>query len=343
LQDQHGLPPEGRDRFDYRERSILDFVDDALTPQEQVVFLNEHYRSVPPIIAFSNQRFYGGRLHVMTEKPSQPLPGALVLNVVPGTRGATGVNAEEARQLAGQVAALVRSEQDLGPGLCHSIGVLSPFRDQVEYLTQALSEALPVEAIDRHRLLVGTAHTFQGEERDVMFLSFAVDEGAHSATLRFLDQPDVLNVSITRARTAQHIYLSRPPQSFGPDSLLGAYLRHVASGEVQPANRSRGGGAGDPFIADVAAALRQQGAQIQEAYPIAGLVMDLVALDGPNSLGIDLIGYPGQFEAAFPLERYKMLWRAGIRVFPLPYTRWLVERGTVTEAVARGLKPPSRP
>ncbi|MCP4159213.1 MAG: hypothetical protein GY760_03995, partial [Deltaproteobacteria bacterium] len=47
---------------------------------------------------------------------------------------------------------------------------------------------------------------------------------------------------------------------------------------------------------------------------------------GNKTFGIDLIGYPGEFENAFSLDRYKMLKRAGLRTFPLPYVNWVLNR-----------------
>ncbi len=53
--------------------------------------------------------------------------------------------------------------------------------------------------------------------------------------------------------------------------------------------------------------------------------MDLVVAGEQGTCGIDLIGYPGEFESVFSLERYKMFRRAGLRVFPLPFSKWRVD------------------
>src|SRR5262249_36054048 len=96
---RHEIPATEEQRLDYREKSILDFVNDALTSQDQVIFLDEHYRSSPPIIQFSNQRFYAGGLRVMTEKPGITFRDSLVLSHDEGRRNREGVNAEEAKRL----------------------------------------------------------------------------------------------------------------------------------------------------------------------------------------------------------------------------------------------------
>ncbi len=63
--------------------------------------------------------------------------------------------------------------------------------------------------------------------------------------------------------------------------------------------------------------------------------MDLVVAGKQGTCGIDLIGYPGEFEAVFSLERYKMFHRAGLRVFPLPYSNWRVDRETCVAEINR--------
>ncbi|MDY8138272.1 hypothetical protein [Aquimarina sp. 2201CG5-10] len=47
----------------------------------------------------------------------------------------------------------------------------------------------------------------------------------------------------------------------------------------------------------------------------------LVEKDG-KYLGIDLIGYPGDFQHSFSIERYRILYRVGIEVIPLSYVTW---------------------
>ena len=43
-------------------------------------------------------------------------------------------------------------------------------------------------------------------------------------------------------------------------------------------------------------------------------------------IAIDLIGYPGQYKDIFTIERYKMLKRAGLKTFPLPYSVWVQDK-----------------
>ncbi len=81
---RHGIAPEERALFDYRKKSLLDVVSDAIVDQEQVVFLDEHFRSRPHIISFSNARFYEGDLRVMTWRPGATSDPCVHLHMVGG-------------------------------------------------------------------------------------------------------------------------------------------------------------------------------------------------------------------------------------------------------------------
>ncbi len=235
LGEEAGLSEEEIDALDYREKSLLDLVDDSLSSQDRAIFLDEHFRSMPSIIAFSNREFYGGQLRVMTARPSTLRLQSVLLRRVDGKRDPNGRNVAEAEAIAAEVLSLVERERALPRGRCHSIGVLSPFRDQVEHLVGILTERLPHEAIEKHDLLVATPYGFQGEERDFMFLSLAVDAESHPQAFRHLSQPDVFNVAITRARSHQTIVASLEPSELPAGSLAARYLREIE----KPARASR--------------------------------------------------------------------------------------------------------
>ncbi len=329
---RHGIEPGQEHRYDYRGRSILDFVNDALPSQSQVVFLDEHYRSLPPIIQFSNKRFYADSLRIMTEKPGTAVRNSLMLCNCEGHRNRLGVNEREANRLISDCLLQIESEQSMGQESRHSIGILSPFRAQADYIAEQIASALPLAVFEKHDILIGTAHTFQGEERDVVYISLAVDSSTHPAALRFLEKPDVFNVSITRARAAQRIYTSLDPAQLDGGSLLRAYLHHIDASQKETL-RPHDNAHRDRFLSEAEAALKGLGCETWTGYKVAGMLMDLVAARDGRSCGIDLVGYPGAYESAFPLERYKMFHRAGLKIIPLSYTLWRTQRDRCLKAI----------
>ncbi len=214
----------------------------------------------------------------------------------------------------------------------------------ISFLSRLRQRELPsgilAAAGKSHDLLVGTAHSFQGEERDIMLLSLAVDPASPHPAIRFLEREDVFNVAITRARLQQHVYCSLDAGDLPGNSLLAAYLLDVETriaGLETGAPPAAGGETADRFAREAAAGLKSRGCEVLTAHPVAGLKMDLLASRGGMSAGIDLVGYPGAFEAAFPIERLKMFHRAGLHILPIPYSRWVIDPEACLAAVERAL------
>jgi len=311
------------DFLNYRDKSILDIITDSLSNQDQVVFLDEHYRSTPYIIRFSNRKFYSGALKIMTEKPGIPVNEGIVLKKCNGTRTKQGYNVEEATVILETVHEIINNQRDMGKETCQSIGILSPFRNQADYITAQISRDFTIEEIEKHHLTVGTAYAFQGEERDVMLLSFVLDKNSHPTAFFHLNKSDVFNVSVTRARSLQYICYSVETKDLKFNSFFREYIESYEQNKAIVLETPK---IKDKFLHEVQQELETLGVKTFAAYHVAGQILDLVIQYNTQTYGIDLIGYPGEFEEAFPLERYKMLNRAGIHTFPLPYTYWVSDR-----------------
>ncbi len=326
LKKKYSLVETGKDRLNYREKSILDVVDESIENQEQVVFLNEHYRSKPAIISFSNTFFYNNALHLMTQKPDTLPDDGIVLIKCNGKRDKNGVNHQEAEIIIKKIHEIVCTQKELSPKACQSIGVLSPFRDQVDYLMKKIAEQFDVSAIEKHEIIVGTAYTFQGNERDIVFLSFAVDKNTHHSAFLHLNKRDVFNVSITRARSLQYVIYSVNVADLGNTSLFRKYIESLQNG-ASPRADKQCAKEKDIFITEFKAEIDKLGSiAAWIAYPVAGISIDIILQYDNQTIGVDLIGYPGDFYEAFTIERYKVLNRTGLRVFPLPFTYWRLNK-----------------
>ncbi len=303
--------------LNYRKNSILDVVIKAVQDPSQISALDEHFRSIPPLIAFSNHHFYQQELNIMTARPDSTEPG-LYMNHCLGIRNKEGSNAVEAEQLLKDVADTINKEQQLDASLCTSIGILSPFRAQVEWLTKSLIEQFDLTSIEKHQIRVGTAYSFQGEERDAMFISFALDKNSHTAAFRHLNKADVFNVAITRARQRQMIYYSVQKKDLANDSLLRRYLS-FSQQKTKPTKKA----SVDQFIEQIILQLKKWGLNdYWRAYYLAGMSVDILIKKDQRYIALDLIGYPGSFAESLGMERYQILHRAGITCLPLSYSDW---------------------
>ena len=326
LSTQHDLHDTDNELLNYREKSVLDLVFDTIPSQEQVQFLNEHYRSMPDIIHFSNGRFYDNHLTVMTATPATQSHQHIFLHPTDGKRYKTGYNKIEAEALLDEVERMMTEEKFIHDSLCQSIGILSPFREQVNYLQRQISQRFSGQQLERHRILVGTPFNFQGEERDVMLLSFVLDNAAHSSAFQYLNRADVFNVSITRARVLQRVYTSFDPAQFSFQNLVFDYVNSLR--QSGPTTALTPDAPPNDFMLEVADTLLDfEVRQLYRAYPIAGVEIDIVVVNKTGqTCCIDLVGYPGEYEDVLPLERWRMLERVGMRVFFLSYSRWYFER-----------------
>lgn len=328
LAERHGLGPAEVERWDYRRRSLLDVVVDAVPSASAVVRLDEHFRSTPGIIEFSNRQFYGGRLAVMTRRPSTLVANGLRLVRADGSRAESGVNAREVEVALAEIAALMKAE---GPASRpRTLGLATPFRAHADALAAACAERFTLAEIERHQLLVATVWGFQGEERDAVVLSLALDAESPSGAWRYLGRPDLFNVAVTRARELQVVVTSLPPQHQPPIELLARYLDQFDA----PANLATASAPVDRFRTEVASALRQRGLRVWEHFEVAGTSVDLLLETPRGEVALDLVGGAGGAAPALEIERARMIGRAGLRLLPIPWSVWAREPERVLAAVA---------
>jgi very-short-patch-repair endonuclease len=201
--DLHGIP--NNHLYD-GQTSIYDLAETAFGG---VIALREHFRCVPEIIQFSNHLSYNHAIRPLREPFSSPIRPALVPHRVQGFRDERGkTNEVEAEEIASLVVACLT---DPAYELNHfgdptTFGVISLVgEEQALLIENILRRRVTPDVFARHRLLCGNAAQFQGDERDVIFLSM-VDGPPDDGQLRMLDAgPKDLfkkryNVAVSRAR-----------------------------------------------------------------------------------------------------------------------------------------------
>ena len=225
--------------WSYNKRSLYSLASEASEKQgEKTVFLAEHYRSHPDIIEFSNSRFYQGELILRTslgrlgERLGDECPGLFWHNkigaVPPSSRSA--VNEIEVNEVVSllnqwaQTGLLFREELNFG--------VVTPFRLQMDRVERVVRGQSWWEQV-KGRVTVGTAHRFQGDERDIMIFSPVVSQGMREYLAEWVAGTDqLLNVAITRARGALHVVGDREACIRAGGS-LGELARACGNGQRQ--------------------------------------------------------------------------------------------------------------
>lgn len=316
----------------YRDCSILDLALHNAHRQDQVAFLDEHFRSQPELINFSNVNFYGNRLKIMQHRPCSTIGHVSVFDIK-GERSTAGINQAEAVTIIDEIRSIIT--EDAGQKIARTIGVLSPFSKQVAYITSLIEKQIALESIQAHQIKISTPYGFQGEERDIMLLSFCIDENSKRAA-GYLNKPDVFNVSITRARQKQKIYKSIDVNKLPINNLLRKYLASVDSFIIEHKSNQQP----DNFQSEVIKSLQQLNIECWNGYEMLGTYIDILIKGQSRYVAIDLIGYPGPWQDYFELDTYKILKRAGIDVLPLSYALWLQDRDACLLAIKNAIESP---
>lgn len=320
LADHHGLSAREREVFHYRKVSAIDRSLEVTMGLPSSVLLNEHFRSLPDLIRFSNETFYDGALHLMRE-PEVFLRSERPLSFLPlkGFRDVKGVNQDEI------AAALEICRKMVKEGSSASLGFLSPFRSQVDAFTRALREDLsPNELavlLSKNHLIAGTGHSFQGDERDGMIVSLGVTDDCSVGVRRFVERADVFNVAVTRARHWMSVCHSLDLERLPANSLLRAYLN-------QPMGRVPGE-TGNPSLRDLLPVLAEHGWEPISQQILAGVPVDLLLKNGDAMMALDLVGTGGMEGEAVPVAKSLILMRSGVPLVPIRIDEWIHRREAV--------------
>ena len=288
------------ERLDVRRVSTYDLAAGAAP----AVWLDEHHRCAPHLIGFSARRFYADRIAVATRHPRTEVRDAIDVIRVTDAAVAKGVNAAEVAVVVDVVHGLAASGRT-------GIGVVSPFRPQAEALEAALLAAFTVDRIEALRLRVGTVHAFQGSEADVVVASLGLVPTDAAGRHRFVADPHLFNVLITRARERLVVVTSLTSAT----GLLGDYLAYA---EKPPPPDPGADATG--WAATLSAELHRLGLPVRPGYPVGAWPLDLCVGPAETAIGV-LCGVHPDGPAAH-LARQRALHRAGWRLVDGFPSRW---------------------
>ena len=305
--------------------SLFDLGDIAFTGNR--TYLREHFRCMPEIIEFSNRISYpNARLEPLRQFGADRLPPLRSRHVAGATRsaGARGnVNRDEAHEVAETIVACIAQPDYDGK----TMGVISLTGEyQARYIERLLLERLGPDEMLRRRIKCGDAYAFQGDERDVMFLSMVAAPTDNGNRLRALTG-DVyrrrFNVSASRARDQMWLFHSVTQADLNPECLRWKLLEHFVHPEAAVdgpdlgvvTERDRHPAFDSLFEQRVYLRIKNRGYRVRPQVPAYGYAIDLVVTGGEGRLAVECDGDawhgPEQFE--HDLARQQGLERVGWR------------------------------
>ena len=333
---QYGIPDKYQLIWRFRTNSMFDLADYYSINS---VMLDEHFRSLPPIINYSNHEFYNDRIRVMKKDRKDDI--VLELEEVKDGKVDSDAtrNLPEIEAVVKRVHEIVIEDERKNPENPVSIGIISPFRAQVEQLKVSLSKVLSDHMIKKHQIEIGTAHTFQGDERDIILISWAIANNSFPQSLIFLQKPNLFNVAVTRARYKTINFISKDPTEL-PEGHFRNYINFIKhyqntrqamlSGEIEE-NIYK-----NELEREIAAQIRELGHKVVAGTEIAGLSADLLVDD---KIIVEVDGVEDKIHSSMPaMKKQAILERCGFKVNRITFREWQYSQKAALDRVLRDLQ-----
>jgi len=320
------------------------------------ITLREHFRCMPEIIRFSNDLCYQNTpLDPLRQYPPDRLIPLADRFVVDGYREGTDqrvINRPEAAAVAQAVSDCLIDPKYRG----RSFGVIClQGHAQAQLIEQMLLERVGPEPFKdtATRLLCGNPYSFQGDERDVIFLSMVVateGEVRHAALTgrRFTQR---FNVAASRARDQMWLFHSIREIDLNPQCMRCRLIQFMSnnpellSPKVDVPKLRRVSTSADRnlerppepfdswFEVDVFLALVDSGFRVLPQYPVAGKWIDLVVEDSQGRVAVECDGDQWHGPEAYEedCQREAVLKRAGWRFIRLRASTFYANRSHATD------------
>ncbi len=286
------------------------------------IMLREHFRSVSEIITFSNRYFYNEEIRPLKirNRANKPIYTYKVAehNYHPDL---PDFNLNEAQKLVNKVVELCQDPayKDLSMGVIALGGKL-----QANYIFTLLQEQLPAAEILQRRLVAGTPYSFQGDERDIIFISLGMLPSTTTVSLKSSKDAQMINVAFTRARLENHLFRSLPLKAIPKDCWrykLAHYCKKYKKLQKEVCQQNNPLSVSEGIKKEIAQALRAEGYKVKINYVLTEkLSADLLVSQKNRKLLIDCSGFLHDYNEH--IQRKLCMERIGRKYFHLLPSEW---------------------
>jgi hypothetical protein len=315
LASTHDLTEEVFTNFSYTKHSLYDLSERITNEQNDTpVLLNEHYRCHSDIISFSNEHYYGHNLTISTDERRLLQHPSITTRILwHHVRGKTvhtksPYNEEEAERVVEEILRILGAISSLDA----SVGVVTLFRAQTEMIKEKLQVFYGLYDTD---IVIGTAHRFQGDEKDIIIFSPAVSENVKPGTLHWIQTTNqLLNVAVTRARSLFIIVGDHDVcgQTSGPLRNLVEYADSILHHHV---------GFDEPHIQRFYEELQKQGIPVISHYWVTG--------SAPSQIDFALFVNGNQYALSIETDKKRIDWKA------LRMEGWKIRRFSMRDIIEK--------
>ena len=297
----------------------------------QPISLREHFRSVPEIIGYSNRTSYDNQILPLRDSNSSILKPAIIDYKVNGRRDEKSkINRVEAETIVSLIEACLAMKEYKNS----TFGVISLLGDeQAELIQDLIVKRIPATEIENHKILCGNSASFQGDERDIMFISL-VDSSEENKSLRLVGEGvegairKRYNVAISRAKDQLWIVHSIDKNNLKEGDLRKELFEYIDSLKENVFDKTAIENiTASDFENEVARHLSEKNYTIKQKWRVGSYDIDMVAIYDDKKIAIECDGKTlnhTEEEVIANLEEQEILERCGwefIRVRASEYFR----------------------
>ena len=297
----------------------------------QPISLREHFRSVPEIIGYSNKTSYDNQILPLRDSNSSILKPAIIDYKVNGRRDEKSkINRIEAETIVSLIEACLAMKEYKNS----TFGVISLLGDeQAELIQDLIVKKIPATEIENHKILCGNSASFQGDERDIMFISL-VDSSEENKSLRLVGEGvegairKRYNVAISRAKDQLWIVHSIDKNSLKEGDLRKELFEYIDSLKENVFDKTAIENiTASDFENEVARHLLEKNYTVKQKWRVGSYDIDMVAIYDDKKIAIECDGKTlnhTEEEVIANLEEQEILERCGwefIRVRASEYFR----------------------
>lgn len=259
------------------------------------LMLTEHFRCLPEIIEFSNELSYNCKIKPLRDASQVSVKPAVVPYRVPGGyRTCNKTNIVEAEHIASLICACIENEKYEGK----TFGVISLLGQEQAYeIDKLLQLKLDPREYENRRIQCGSSAQFQGDERDIIFLSIVEGPSEEGGPVRLVSESgrnDMYrkryNVAASRARDQMWVVYSLNPEvDLKPEDIRLRLIKQA----LNPSNdeyEEQLNHAESDFEKKVMKALQSQGYKVYPQWKVGSYRIDMVVEDGDKRIAIECDG-----------------------------------------------------
>ena len=210
------------------------------------IWLKEHFRCQIPIVNISNEISYYNEILPLKKTNKMQLADILVFKEHTEEKSSKNTNQGEAKKIIEYIqenkeyymrflqsikekdgVVLEITDEDY----YNSIGIITPFVNQEYLLRDMVINHIGCSSDNKYEptIKVGTVHKYQGSERDIIIFSSVYNkesQGKASNLFFNRDEPDMINVAVTRAKEIFVLFGNRNTLS-NSETFSGVMIKHI--------------------------------------------------------------------------------------------------------------------